>query len=564
MKSNKELTILVVDDEEISRYTAVRLLRQAGYRVLEALDGQQALEKAPLQPNLILLDVHLPDMLGFEVCWQLKSNPDTASIPVLLYSATFVDDTHYVQGIEEFGADAYMAEPAAPGVLLATIMSMLRTQQAEEALRHAHDELEQRVVERTAELAASNASLQREISERKQAEETARRQAARAEALARAAALLNARLEREAVVKTVCQVAADALSVSVVLVYLYDEESRAYTCAAGLGLDDEAHALLRPMPEAFCRHDPAESWSYKWIDNLREQNDWFDPGFVESLQLERAIAVDMVREAEKVGCLIVVQRAQEPPLTPDAISLLQGLADQAAQAILNATLYQEVQAGRQQLQHLSHLILRTGEEERKRLSRELHDSTGQIASALLLNLSLLSQELPAGNDHLIQEFEEARTLARRIYDEIRLVSHALRPPELEAAGLNGALEELCQEFGRFTRKTVYYQGAVLPPLSDTVAIAFYRFVQEALTNAAKHADASQIRVRLEYRPDQLQIVVEDDGIGFELPATITALGNGVGLMSMQERLKMLGGDLQIFSMPGQGTRLVASCDPAQA
>ena len=415
MKQSEELTILVVDDEEISRYTAVRLLRQAGYRVMEALDGQEALEQAIHQPNLVLLDVRLPDMLGFEVCWRLKANPQTTSIPVLLYSATFVDDTHFIQGIEEFGADAYMAEPAEPGVLLATIKAMLRTQQAEEDLRRARDQLEQRVSERTAELAASNASLQREINERKQAEETARRQAARAEALARAAARLNARLDLAAVLETVCELAAEALAVSVVLVYLYDQENSSYTCTYGMGLTDATRSLIRPVPEALYR-EAAGPDPYKWLDNLPKQNEWFGSDLVKALQAKRAVVVAMGREQEQVGCLVVLQREQEAPLPHEAISLLQGLADQAAQAILNATLYQEVQARRIQLQRLSRLIMKTSEEERKRLSRDLHDSTGQIASALLLNLSMLSQELPQGNDHLIQNFEEVRLLARKIYD----------------------------------------------------------------------------------------------------------------------------------------------------
>jgi signal transduction histidine kinase len=566
MKQNKELTILVVDDEEISRYTAVRLLRQAGYRVTEALNGREALVHAQEQPNLVLLDVHLPDMLGFEVCWKLKTNPETAAVPVLLYSATFIDDNHVIQGIEEFGADAYMAEPAEPGVLLATIKAMLRSQQAEEALRTARDELEARVVERTAELAASNEKLQREISERKQAEETAHRQAARAEALAQAAARLNARLDLEAVLETVCRLAADALAVSVVLVYLYDEETSGYQLASGLGIADESRSLIQQLPELLAERDPAGAGSFTWLNSLAEQDDGFDHQFVQALQVKRAILVDMVREAERVGCLVVFQKEEEPALAGEAISLLQGLADQAAQAILNASLYQEVQARRTQLQRLSRLIMKTSEEERKRLSRELHDSTGQVASALLLNLALISQELPAEGGHLVETFEEARTLARKIYDEIRAVSHTLRPPELEAVGLNGALEELCQEFGRFTHKSVIYHGASLPPLPDTIAIAFYRVVQEALTNAGKHADASQIHVRVIYRPEHLQVIVEDDGIGFDLNSPITTGigGSGVGLMSMRERLHMLGGELKIYSAPGQGTKLVASCNPAEA
>ena len=211
-----------------------------------------------------------------------------------------------------------------------------------------------------------------------------------------------------------------------------------------------------------------------------------------------------------------------------------------------------------QLQQLNQRFLRAEEEERKRLSRELHDSAGQMTTALLINLSFLQRNLPPGSEALQADMDAVRELAYKIYDEVRSVSHMLRPPELEMVSLNDALSQLCQELSKLTQQPILYQGVAVPPLSDAIAITFYRFVQEALNNAVKHAEAGTVRVLLEYHLNHLSVTVADDGGGFDVPAANSTVGGGVGLISMRERLEMLGGEIEIHSTPGHGSRLVAS------
>jgi signal transduction histidine kinase len=165
-------TILTVDDNDALRYTLTRALRSGGYQVTEARSGSEALKLADQLPDLITLDLNLPDIDGFEVCRRLKSNPTTSHIPILHISATFVDPEHRVRGLEG-GADAYLAEPISGDELLATVAALLRMKQAErearlqsaeaerarQALKKAHDELETRVQERTAELAAKTGEI---------------------------------------------------------------------------------------------------------------------------------------------------------------------------------------------------------------------------------------------------------------------------------------------------------------------------------------------------------------------------------------------------------------------
>lgn len=164
MPETKDITILAVDDNDAIRYSLSRTLQGGGYRVIEARNGTETLRLADDSPDLITLDVHLPDMDGFEVCRRLKANPRTAHIPVLHISATVTDTENRVRGLET--ADGYLAEPVSREELLATVGSLLRLkraerearQQASEAekarqeLKEAHNELELRVKERTREL----------------------------------------------------------------------------------------------------------------------------------------------------------------------------------------------------------------------------------------------------------------------------------------------------------------------------------------------------------------------------------------------------------------------------
>ncbi|HYO57820.1 response regulator [Archangium sp.] len=134
-------TILAVNDDEASRYLAVRLLLGAGYRVLEAATGEEALRLAEQErPDVIVLDVKLPDISGFEVCKRLRARPETASIAVMHTSATFVTLEKKVRGLEG-GADAYLTEPFEGEELIATVRSLLRMRSAEQKLRRRAEHL---------------------------------------------------------------------------------------------------------------------------------------------------------------------------------------------------------------------------------------------------------------------------------------------------------------------------------------------------------------------------------------------------------------------------------------
>lgn len=173
MPNHNEFTVLAVDDNDAVRYSVVRFLREGGYNVLEARNGREAIVLAGQDPDLITLDINLPDMNGFEVCRRLKADPATAQIPVLHISASFAKTEDRVRGLEG-GADAYLTEPLDREELLATVRALFRLRNAErqsrqyaaeaekakEALKRINEDLAARVKERTAELEMRNSEIQ--------------------------------------------------------------------------------------------------------------------------------------------------------------------------------------------------------------------------------------------------------------------------------------------------------------------------------------------------------------------------------------------------------------------
>src|SRR5215213_5066172 len=130
MADRSHTTVLVVDDTVATRYATTRILRSVGLHVVEAGTGQEALAKAMREPTLVLLDINLPDMDGFQVCRELRARPQTRRIPVIYLSATFVDDIDKVHALNA-GGDGYLTHPVEPAVLIATVNAFLRAHHAE-------------------------------------------------------------------------------------------------------------------------------------------------------------------------------------------------------------------------------------------------------------------------------------------------------------------------------------------------------------------------------------------------------------------------------------------------
>jgi PAS domain S-box-containing protein len=221
---------------------------------------------------------------------------------------------------------------------------------------------------------------------------------------------------------------------------------------------------------------------------------------------------------------------------------------------------EEVAKHRKDLQSLSTQLINAQEAERKRISQELHDEMGQALTAMSINLAAIKKELSPELAPAIRErLAETSSLADRTLDQVRELSLDLRPSMLDDLGLVPTLRWYVNRYAKRLNLEVEFEAVDLEErLPAEMETVLYRAVQEALTNAARHAQASRVRIRLERKKSTVAAFIEDDGQGFDIEQ-VAGHGiseRGVGLFGMRERVASLGGRLRIQSRPGRGTRLM--------
>jgi PAS domain S-box-containing protein len=207
-------------------------------------------------------------------------------------------------------------------------------------------------------------------------------------------------------------------------------------------------------------------------------------------------------------------------------------------------------------QELLQQILTTQEQERRRISRELHDQLGQQLTALTLRLNLLEREL-TDQPRLLQAVRSLADLLAQTSETVRSLALQLRPPALDLVGLSETLRNYVQDWGNRFNLNVHYQSLGMDSvrLPETVEIVIYRIVQEALTNVLRHARATQVSVLLDRRENQVVVIIEDNGIGFDVARAqeLAVSQRSLGLLSMRERASLVRGTLEIESLPDVGT-----------
>ncbi len=209
---------------------------------------------------------------------------------------------------------------------------------------------------------------------------------------------------------------------------------------------------------------------------------------------------------------------------------------------------------------LSQRLVTALEEERRRISRELHDEAGQVLVAVKMGLDQVQKQLPAEQAGLHEEIEAAGQLAIGTMEQLRQLAHDLRPPSVDMVDLNTLLEGHCDEVSRRAPMRVDYRGpSNLPALDTLVKITLYRILQESLSNAVKHSGATRVNVQVEVADADIILRVEDNGNGFNVEQVLQEAdpSSGIGLIGMKERVEMLGGCLELDSEITRGTRVAA-------
>jgi two-component system NarL family sensor kinase len=252
--------------------------------------------------------------------------------------------------------------------------------------------------------------------------------------------------------------------------------------------------------------------------------------------------------------LVMIGNARDPFAALDD-DFLKALGRQVGAALVNADLHQGLKSRKAELERLAQRMVQQHEEERRRLSRELHDETAQLLSAVKL-------ELGVAREHTTPELAGSLDKALGLLDEgirsVRNVTNDLRPALLEDLGLVPALRALVQDFGERSGISANFQAtAELPGFSGDAELALFRAVQEGLANVARHAGAAAVTVSVIGGPDGIELMLRDDGRG--LPAGLDperAHENGrMGLAGMRERLAAVGGMLSVRGGSDGGVEL---------
>jgi signal transduction histidine kinase len=208
------------------------------------------------------------------------------------------------------------------------------------------------------------------------------------------------------------------------------------------------------------------------------------------------------------------------------------------------------------LHDLGGRLIRAQEEERSRIARELHDDLSQRLALLSIELEQLSRKIPVRQGDLRARIQDAWAKAQEISVEIHRISYQLHPSKLEHLGLASAVKSCCDELSARHGISITFRNRGVPAaLPKDVALCVFRIAQEALRNFIRHSGAPEARVVLGMAGRAVRLSVSDSGAGFDVEAA--AQKKGLGLVSMTERLRLVGGELTIRSSPSRGTQIDA-------
>ncbi len=388
-----------------------------------------------------------------------------------------------------------------------------------------------------------------------QAEQRARRLAENLHAAHRA---LSESLDLDAVLQTTLDHLGALVPYDSAAVMLLERETECVSGATrGYADPEAARAVLFDTRTNTLLRKIIETRASVIVPDTQASSDWEWTAAAKNIQ--SWLGVPLIAGKQVVG-IYYLDKHEPNFFTPAHAELAEALAPQAAVAIQNARLFEQLEEHRNRLRDLAHREISARELERQRVSHELHDDACQALIALKVGLEMIQTQLPKKRARLREQMVETVNLAATTLERVRKLAHELHPPALDIASLDIALQEYCLGFARRTRVVADFSAGTIPPLAEPIKVTLYRVLQEALSNVWKHAAATRVEIALECIPGAVALSVRDDGRGFERRQieNSNALGQkGIGLINMRERLELLGGHLEIESRPGTGTRVTA-------
>jgi signal transduction histidine kinase len=351
--------------------------------------------------------------------------------------------------------------------------------------------------------------------------------------------------------KRVLEIATHTFNATLGLILLKDAEQQVLRAKAQVGFGSEGLSAATIIGEGFAGKI-ALTGEPAILPDLRTPVSGLDP-FLQGRA--KALWGVPLKSNEAVIGVLVIGFSWPYDWLPTELELLRAVADRSALAIDRAGMNDALREREMRIAELSGHLLYAQEEERKHISRELHDETGQALMVIRLYLGMLESSVGARTARL--KIRETLDVVDRTIEGIRRIIGRLSPLVLQELGLIAALrkeaKDLATSAGVKARVTVSPEFGRLPAVLET---AIYRVVQEALHNVAKHANASTVTIDMKRDGDWVRLLIEDDGVG--ISSQPTPLRQTFGMAGMRERIGNLGGKMKVTSPPGKGTRIEVS------
>ena len=534
------INILIVDDEPKNLTVLESILDDPGYRLVRATSADQALLALVAEEfALLILDIRMPGMTGFQLAEMIKERKETASVPIIFLTAYHHDDQHVLAGYGT-GAVDYLQKPVNATILRSKVAvfaelhrksrslaaEVAERRRAEQQLRELNETLDQRVNERTDALRTSEERYRAMIEAIPPQVWTATPDGALDHVNQRVLEYFECSVEQI--------IGAGWQSV----IHPDDLPQCLERWSAALGSGEEYAIEFRLRRGC----DGAYRWHLGRAVPVRDAAGQISKWFGSNTDITE------IKEAEEVLALshIVLER-RVAERTVELRSAVEALETEITER-----------------RRLEREILEISEREQARLGQDLHDDLGQQLAGIGLFAFTLSEMLHAENHRCAADAQFMLTSLTSALHTARNLAKSLFPVELEYGGLTVALEELAQRTGTLTK--VHFQLTVDPAfeIEKSSAIHLYRIVQESVSNAIKHSKAQAITIDCQVRDGVRTVRVTDDGVGFKEPEKDHEWA-GMGLHLFQYRARLIGAEVEVKAMSdGKGCQVTCRFPPSSS
>jgi two-component system sensor histidine kinase UhpB len=526
------MRILVADDHDIIRRGVRSLLEvQSDFSICgEAVNGREAIEKAlELKPDAIIMDLSMPQVNGLEATREIRRL--LPEVQVLILSQH--ESTQVLREALNSGARGYVAKSSIDGRLI-TALQKLRKHEAY---------VDPDITQEGSTLLDVEEILQRSLAFENALVESEERFRSTFELAAVGIAHMAPdgrwlRLNRKA-----CEIL--GYTQEELLKLTFREVTHPADLATDLAFREKLLAGLLPqysMEKRYVRKNGSIVWVNLTVSSVRDSEN--------KVKYLIAVAEDISKRREWQDAL----KKSEAKLQHLTGNLERRVAERTREL---ATKNAEMETQTEIVQELSARLLQAGDEERRRIARDLHDSAGQTLTAVGLNLAAIERETKVVAPDVASTAAESRMLVKQLIEEIRTLSYLLHPPLLEESGLIGAISWLADGITKRSQIDVKLELAdEIGRLPQDLELAVFRIVQECLANVYRHSGSKSATIRLNRDSQKLMLQVEDEGRGMS-PEQLRALqtsGSGVGLRGIQERIRPFSGSFDIQS-DRHGTRI---------